>query len=1184
MSLRSKVDYIEPAIPRLVPEPVNPSEYGACVICLDGEWDVEELKSDEEPAEKGLSCQKVMVPGDMTVLYKKGFAKYYQYHRQIDIPEGKEDARFVLRFEGVNGFAEVYLDGEHVASHQNGFITWNVEVTKQMAGKKQAGLTVVIDERCEKVSAYNHGGILHSVYLYILPECYIDTLTLKPLFSEDMESCTLRTDMDLSMYAGKAEESCEIYISLYDHNGHCVREMYLEADSNHEELYQDIVIKNITANIEITDPVLWDAEHPRLYTVAVSLYKNGVKMETVQKKTGLRKLTRIENRIFVNGQEIKLRGVCRHETSPYNGRTLTRELIEQDVILFKEANCNYIRTSHYPPSEYFLDLCDQYGLYVEDELALAFIARTLPYTQREPEQTQRYLSHFAETYARDNHHPSVIIWSLCNESFGGYNFDLLNRYAKKMDPERFTKFSYPMTIREEHEMPDIWSIHYSEYDEDLAMKRDNVGVGYAPGRDLPVLHDEYVHVACYNREEIRRDPNVRSFWGEGIRMFWDSVWNTEGALGGAIWAGIDETDIYYGGDTRLEWGIIDVWRRKKPEHYMTRKAYTPIKVISEEAVRKGGKISFIVENRFCHTNMSEVDIYWSYGEKTGYCKAMPDSASDYQKKVFGKPGAVIKIEIPLKETPVLRDKSYSAEDIIFPVIEKWDGESNENRMFIAFADSEGNQVEEVLLPVLCMTDGGEYMEPDQENMTSGQDSMASEQAAMDSEQAAMDTDTRRKVMDSRKGQEEDTLSVNNTGSSWIIGNSLFTMTFSAETGLLTDLSAGGERLLMGGPYLNVPYLQTGRWYRDSVNVEEKNGMVLVSITGGYENTMSLLWEISIKADGTFTTAYTILHLEKTLPKALKLRVGVDAGGLDELGVMYLAAPSMEFLTWRRKGYYSLYPADHISRNTGCANRYTSDHKFGIKPNNSWGQDMKSDILNGEYDTAYKGSNDFRSTKENIYEAYLGSKAGKVCIGAVSDGTHSVRAAVLDPEEEKIKDSDTRICYSGSWYQVDDRKESDHGSEMWSREKGAYAECKFTGTGIVWYGPQDTTYGKADVFIDGKCAAKGISQRVPGVDFSCSSVGYDKKYGYPVFSITDLPYGEHTIRISVCGEKAEDSSDYYVVIDYFRVLGESPTEQVALIINNDFAYPHIAWGNYRKPAILPGDGYTNEVVMRLKIEN
>ena len=129
---------------------------------------------------------------------------------------------------------------------------------------------------------------------------------------------------------------------------------------------------------------------------------------------------------------------------------------------------------------------------------------------------------------------------------------------------------------------------------------------------------EYAHIPCYNREEHRRDPNVRNFWGESIKRFWDKIWNTKGALGGAIWAGIDETDVHSGGNTQLEWGIIDIWRRRKPEFYLVRKAYSPIVIHGRAAKQTSDKITVIeVENRFCHTDLSETSVHWQVREKSG---------------------------------------------------------------------------------------------------------------------------------------------------------------------------------------------------------------------------------------------------------------------------------------------------------------------------------------------------------------------------------------------------------------------------------------------------------------------------------------------------------------------------------------------------------------------------------------
>lgn len=101
-----------------------------------------------------------------------------------------------------------------------------------------------------------------------------------------------------------------------------------------------------------------------------------------------------------------------------------------------------------------------------------------------------------------------------------------------------------------------------------------------------------------------------------------------------------------------------------------------------------------------------------------------------------------------------------------------------------------------------------------------------------------------------------------------------------------------------------------------------------------------------------------------------------------------------------------------------------------------------------------------------------------------------------------------------------------------------------------------------------------------MDFSCSCASYDKKYHIPIFSITDLPDQEHTIRIEICGEKAEDASDCYIVLDYLRVLTGERTEPVKFMINQVFSFPHLSWGNYRKPPILPEAGTGGTVRMKI----
>ena len=159
----------------------------------------------------------------------------------------------------------------------------------------------------------------------------------------------------------------------------------------------------------------------------------------------------------LNGAPLKLRGINRHDIHPVTGRAITHELVEADVRLFREANINFIRTSHYPPRPDFLDLCDEYGIYVEDETAVAFLGQEIDCRENDPEFTSRFMDQFAELIERDRSHPCVILWSLANESFWGTNIAMQNAYAHQEDPSRLTIFSYPITRHEEDDRADIWS-------------------------------------------------------------------------------------------------------------------------------------------------------------------------------------------------------------------------------------------------------------------------------------------------------------------------------------------------------------------------------------------------------------------------------------------------------------------------------------------------------------------------------------------------------------------------------------------------------------------------------------------------------------------------------------------------------------------------------------------------------
>ncbi len=353
------------------------------------------------------------------------------------------------------------------------------------------------------------------------------------------------------------------------------------------------------------------------------------------------------NKLSVNGMAVKLRGACRHDIHPTMGRSTIPEQDKTDVLLAKEANINYIRTSHYPPAQEFLDYCDEYGIYVEEETAICFVGthRQEPYqsagaSQNDQKFSGRYLSQLGEMVERDRDHPSVIIWSIGNENEYGLNFQAEYDYVKSVDRSRPVMFSYPGKVPNDRACFDIASMHYVSYEGNLEQYGLEIRDFSLPG--MPVLHDEWAHVACYNTPTLASDLNVRNFWGESMKMMWDGCFASDGGIGGAIWGYIDEvfmlpdTVVGYG-----PWGIIDVWRRKKPEFWLTRKAYSPVRVTQTHFASSGPGENLVVplENRFDHTNLAELQVQVTSGGATSSLRG-PD-IQPHKKGSMTIPGSLI---------------------------------------------------------------------------------------------------------------------------------------------------------------------------------------------------------------------------------------------------------------------------------------------------------------------------------------------------------------------------------------------------------------------------------------------------------------------------------------------------------------------------------------------------------------
>ncbi len=626
-----------PPVPALLPGTARPE------LCLNDRsgaaWELLPTPAEGLPA-VDAACQDLpdgalpdagwvplAVPGELVM---QGFDiennVEYLCRRRVEVPadfaaDGAGARRVLVRFDGVYSNARVWADGRLVGAHVGGFTTWDCDVTDVARPGSSFELVVgVADVEGDNPGAHNPdgshrgdpswascyahhniGGILRDVTLVALPATHVASLHVSTTFDDAWVDATLGVELELA--GAHADASCAVLLGLFDPAGEKVLEERAACDGR----------GRATLRADVAAPAKWDAEHPNLYRLEVTLEREGEVVEVVRERVGFREISfggahgSEPNRVYVNGREVKLRGTCRHDVSDAYGRSTTRAEDWAEVEAYRAANVNHVRTSHYPPSRHLLEACDELGMYVEEETAACFQGTGGKHIHARPED---FLGTFAEMIERDRNRPCVIIWSLGNESAFERTpaFAAELAHARAVEASRPLIFSYPYTVERMPLPYDIVSRHYE-------------GTGGVLGAaHMPVLHDEFAHVPCYDVDELKRDPNVRSFWGHGLRAAWDGVFATDGALGVDLWSGVD--DVFplpegTGGRWQRhsrgtwpgygEWGaVLDCHRREKPEAFLVRKAFSPVRMDEKDFVVSGGRLLAPIVNRLDHTWLSEL--------------------------------------------------------------------------------------------------------------------------------------------------------------------------------------------------------------------------------------------------------------------------------------------------------------------------------------------------------------------------------------------------------------------------------------------------------------------------------------------------------------------------------------------------------------------------------------------------
>jgi beta-galactosidase len=430
---------------------------------LSGIWDFRLLPHPEAVTAAALAeggWQPIQVPGNWTM---QGFGKPHYtnvqmpfphmppsvpgdnptgvYRRHFTLPPAWCGRRIVLHIAGCEGACYVYLNGAPVGLHKDSRTPAEYDVTGMVRFDAPNELIAVVLRWSDAsfVEDQDHwwqSGIHRDVFLYATDTVYLADLSARGDVSDDAQEGMLRVRCTLDAI-GEADEHTRVEAQLYDAGGAPVFAEPLSATYTQTHPHFGVrrfVRPEVHLEGRVESPRLWSAETPYLYTLIVTIY-GPAGPERCACHVGFRSITIRNRQLLVNGRAITIKGVNRHDHSDTTGKAVGRELMELDIQRMKQFNINAVRTSHYPNDPYWLDLCDRYGLYVIDEANVESHAFAFDLC-RDARYTRAFIERVRNMIERDKNHPSVILWSLGNESGYGPNHDAAAGLARYLDPSR----------------------------------------------------------------------------------------------------------------------------------------------------------------------------------------------------------------------------------------------------------------------------------------------------------------------------------------------------------------------------------------------------------------------------------------------------------------------------------------------------------------------------------------------------------------------------------------------------------------------------------------------------------------------------------------------------------------------------------------------------------------------------
>ena len=362
------------------------------------------------------------------------------YRRTIRIPDSWDGRQVIAHFGSVTSNMYLWVNGKFVGYAEDSKSAMEFDITPYL--KKGDNLIAFQSFRwcdgsySEDQDFWRLSGVARDCFLYSRSQtAHVDDVRVTPDLDAEYKNGSLAVAL-------KAKGNAKFLIDLIAPDGDVVSRKIINSSKVKKQKGRNVAVVNATVKFDVENPLKWTAETPNLYKVVVTVQQDNKDVESVPVRTGFRKVEIKNKQLLVNGQPILIKGANRHEIDPDGGYVISRERMIEDVKLMKQFNVNAVRTCHYPDDPYFYELCDEYGLYVcaeanQESHGFFYDSDAITTTDLFAKQIMERNEHNVHN---QYNHPSVIYWSMGNETADSKNFAAVKKWINEFDPSRPVHF------------------------------------------------------------------------------------------------------------------------------------------------------------------------------------------------------------------------------------------------------------------------------------------------------------------------------------------------------------------------------------------------------------------------------------------------------------------------------------------------------------------------------------------------------------------------------------------------------------------------------------------------------------------------------------------------------------------------------------------------------------------------